>query len=99
MMTLYVSELTEEYIDRAVIAAQTWLSQEEDKHYRAEDLKPLFIFWLESSIEQLAEEAMYHLFEGGRVFTFNREAFRDRLHKLQATEVTPTPLPDVTLAA
>lgn len=94
MMTLYVSELTQEALAQAVIDAQAHLKQEEGQHYSAEVLRQALIFWLESSIEQLVEDAMFHLFQGDRLYAFNRNVFSNRLHQLQKSllpEVLPLP--------
>lgn len=81
-MTVYISDATYEALAQAAIAAQARLEHEEGEHYAAADLQRAFLQWLESCIEQLAEEAMYHAFEGHDSYAFNRSAFRDRLNKL-----------------
>jgi hypothetical protein len=87
MMTLYLSDATQEALETAVTAAQEWLQPEEGKLYRADDLKRAFMHWLESSIEELAEDAMFHAFQGAYPHTFNRRAFSDRLNQLQPTVI------------
>jgi hypothetical protein len=79
---IHISDSTIQALAAAATLAQAWLEHENGEHYPVEQLQACFVFWLESSIEQLAEEAMYHAFEGQHGYAFNREAFRDRLEKL-----------------
>lgn len=51
--------------------------------YRLEDLQRVLMHWLESSIESLVEDALFHTLEGERAFAFNRRAFERQMQYLQ----------------
>jgi hypothetical protein len=81
-MNLYISESVQESVVDAAEKAQAYLEQEKGVHYSVNDLKNVLVKWLELSIEQLAEEAMYHCLEGDRAYAFNRAGFTQALEKL-----------------
>lgn len=69
----------------AAVQLQTHLAQEEGAVYRLEDLQRVLVRWLESSIESLVEDALFHTVEGDRAFAFNRRAFERQMQSLQPT--------------
>jgi hypothetical protein len=81
-MNLYISESVQDAIADAAEQVQVHLEQEKGVHYSVNDLKNVLVKWLELSIEQLAEEAMYHCLEGDRAYAFNRCGFTQALEKL-----------------
>lgn len=83
-MNLYISESVQDAIADAAEKAQAYLENEQGVHYSLNDLKNAFVKWLEISIEQLAEDAMYHCLEGDRSFAFNRQSFTTAVEKLTA---------------
>lgn len=81
-MNLYISEFVQDAIADAAEKAQVYLEQEKGIHYPVNDLKTVLVKWLELSVEQLAEEALYHCLEGDRAYAFNRCGFTQALEKL-----------------
>lgn len=82
MSNIFISDTTQQALTRAAEAAQEWFEHEKGAHYPAETLRAALVSWLESSIEQLAEDAPYHCFQGESSFAFNRRGFKDQLDKL-----------------
>ena len=82
MQQVSVSDTVLENLQQAAVSAQAWLQREKGEYYRVNDLKQAFVHWLELCLEQLAEEAMYHAFEGDRTFAVNRQDFQAQLEKL-----------------
>ncbi|HEY9663178.1 MAG TPA: hypothetical protein V6C65_32435 [Allocoleopsis sp.] len=80
-MDIYISEAVQEAIAAAAPQAQVFLQQQEGSHYRLEDIQAALLKWLELSIEQLADEVLYHCLEGDRALAFNRVAFTQALQK------------------
>lgn len=60
MLTLPISEETLAAIQQAAAEAQAHFEHEESRHYRVDDLQRVFWKWLESLLEVLATDAMYH---------------------------------------
>lgn len=89
MTQIYISDTTQEALTIAAEEAQAWFEQQNGEHYPVVALRQVFVHWLELSIEQLAQEAMYHCVEGEPTLAFNRVAFRDRLSQL-----TPAQTPE-----
>lgn len=85
--SIYISESVQENLIAAAVELQTQYATESGIVYNASDLKAAVTKWLESSIEQLAEEAVFHLKEGRAEFAFNRPVFTRELGKLSAIEV------------
>lgn len=81
-MNLYISESVQIAIADAAEKAQVYLENEQGIHYGVNDLKNAFVKWLEISIEQLVDDAMYHCLEGDRSFAFNRQSFTLAIEKL-----------------
>lgn len=81
-MNLYISESVQSAVADAAEKAQAYLEHEQGVHYAVNDLKNAFIKWLEISIEQLTDDAMYHCLEGDRSLAFNRQSFTLALEKL-----------------
>lgn len=86
MLNPYLSDEAKAAIQQAAEQAQAHLEREECRRYRIDDLQTVFWKWLESSLEQLATDAMYHAFEGDRSFAFNRRGFEDVLERLDYAE-------------
>lgn len=58
------------------------------EQYAIEDLNGVLALWLELSVEQLCEEALFHCVKGDRSFAFNRSGFETFLKKVdQQAEV------------
>lgn len=68
---------------QAAVQLQAHLAQEEGELYRLEDLQQVLVRWLESSIECLVEDALFHTLEGDRAFAFNRHAFERQMQHLE----------------
>lgn len=81
MGTIYISDATHRALTTAAEVAQEWFEHEQGTHYSVDTLRAALVSWLESSIEQLAEDAPYHCFEGDGVFAFNRKGFKDQLNQ------------------
>lgn len=81
-MTIFISDTVRQDIKDAVQKAQMYFEQQVGVHYSESDLEKAFVHWLESSIEQLADEAIYHCVEGDHSFVFNRPVFTSALAKL-----------------
>lgn len=88
MYQIDISDTTQAALTSAAQEAQAWFERENGEHYPVSALHQVFAQWLEASLEQLAQEALYHCVEGDPMFAFNRVAFRDRLSKL-APAYTP----------
>jgi len=86
MLNLPISDETLAAIQQAAAEAQAHLEHEESRHYRVDDLQTAFWKWLESSLEALATDAMYHAFEGDRSYAFNRRAFETALERIDYAE-------------
>lgn len=83
-----INDSVQENLIAAAIELQAQYATESGVVYNASDLKAAARKWLESSIEQLAEDAVFHLKEGRADFTFNRSTFDRELAKLSAIEVS-----------
>lgn len=77
------SSTVQSALQQAAIQLQTHLAHEEGNLYRLEDLQQVLVCWLESSIECLVEDALFHTLEGDRAFAFNRRAFERQMQHLQ----------------
>lgn len=86
---IYISEAVHESLEAAAIELQSQIALNSGAVYTAADLKSALVKWLEGSIEQLAEDALFHVREGQNPFAFNRAGFDRELNKLQPVEVEP----------
>lgn len=86
MLDLYISEETNAAIQQAAEAAQAHYQTEHSHYYRLDDLKALYVKWLEQSIEQLALDASFHTLTGADLYAFNRQGFTKALEKLDYAE-------------
>lgn len=80
-MNLSISQLVEDAIATAAQEAQAHLEREEGVHYAIEDLQKALTSWLEFSVEELADEAMYHCLKGDPSHSFNRDGFKHALKR------------------
>lgn len=84
MTTLFIdTDAIQSTLKDAAIELQARYLQEEGEVYRLEDLQKALTYWLELSIETLAEEALFHVAEGDRSTAFNREGFELQMHRIQ----------------
>lgn len=83
-MNIFISDAVKQAIVDVSKQAQGYLEHEMGVHYSVNDLEKTFVSWLESSIEQLADDALYHCIEGDGSFAFNRHSFNSALEKLTA---------------
>lgn len=81
-MDIFISDSVQEAIAQAAQTAQHVLEQQEGTHYSIGDLQAVLVKWLETSIESLAEDAIYHCLEGDRAYAFNRHGFTTALQAL-----------------
>lgn len=86
MLNLYISEETGAAIQQAAEEAQAHFETEKNRHYRLDDLKRVYVTWLEQSVEQLALDAGYHSITGPDTYSFNRQGFERALEKLDYAE-------------
>lgn len=80
-----VTETAIDYIEEAVPQIQSALA-ERDWNCTQSQIEEALVFWLESSIESLAEDALYHCVEGDVSFARNRDSFFRRLEILALRE-------------
>ncbi|HEY9644532.1 MAG TPA: hypothetical protein V6C57_28810 [Coleofasciculaceae cyanobacterium] len=78
-------------LNQTAIALQARFAQETGECYCVEDLQQALTHWLELSIEELVDDALFHTVEGDRAYAFNRRAFELQMQRLQ-------PLPHPTAA-
>jgi hypothetical protein len=55
--------------------------------YDVNEIHEKLCTWLELSVEQLADDALYHCVEGDSTYAFNRHAFTDEMKKIQPIAV------------
>lgn len=85
---IYISQSTYNSIADLAMQLQSHYAIESGAAYDARDLQQAILKWLESSIESLVDDGMFHLVEGQRGFAFNRPEFDRQLSKLQPIEAT-----------
>lgn len=83
---IYISESVHEALDAAAAELQIHYVTESGTVYRADDLKAALVKWMESSIEQLAEDAIFHV-KSGQPVAFNPDKFDRALAQTQPIEV------------
>lgn len=71
---LYISQSTIEALNAAIIELQSRLVD-----YSPQDLQRALLYWFESSLELLAEDALFHVLEGRSDLTLGRNQFNDYL--------------------
>jgi hypothetical protein len=72
-MPIFVSDSVQEAI--ATAAKKLQVHYQPDQEYSIEDLQSALTVWLEMSLEQLADDALFHVAEGSAAYAFNRAAF------------------------
>ncbi|NJO81271.1 MAG: hypothetical protein HC827_24130 [Cyanobacteria bacterium RM1_2_2] len=82
-MNIYVSDTAKQTLSSVVPQVQAFLERELGLHYSVNDLEKALMHWLEASIEQLADDALYHCIEGDISFAFNRHSFTHALSRLK----------------
>ena len=80
---IYISQSTHRSIADLAMQLQAHYAIESGAAYDAQDLQQAVIKWLESSIEALVDDGMFHLIEGRRENAFNRSEFDRQLNKMQ----------------
>ncbi|HEY9699664.1 MAG TPA: hypothetical protein V6D10_20555 [Trichocoleus sp.] len=83
---IYISQSTHNSIADLAMQLQAHYAIESAAAYDARDLQQAVLKWLESSIESLVDDGMFHLVEGRRENAFNRSEFDRQLGKLQPIE-------------
>ena len=76
---VHISEAASEGLTDAAQTLQNWFIQEEGTHYSANDLRACLVEWLESSIEQLVNDAPFLAVQSDRTQGFNQQAFQKAL--------------------
>jgi DNA repair exonuclease SbcCD ATPase subunit len=81
--TPFLPDTISKKLDEAAKQLQTFYQQEEGIVYELEDLKVALTDWLENSIEQLAQDAVWHCCTGSPTYAFNRMTFAEDLKQLR----------------
>lgn len=80
MTNIFVSEQAVAALSAAALEIQQRLGAEE-QHLSQETVDQTLRLWLETSLESLAEDALWHCMEGDRAQVFNRRAFENGLRR------------------
>jgi hypothetical protein len=83
---LFISDNVTEALAATAATLQARFAQCGD-HYDVERIQGALKVWLELSIEQLADDALFHCAEGDSPRAFNRRAFLDEMNKVQPIAV------------
>jgi hypothetical protein len=77
--------LDNQSVNESLVAIATKLKTKYQKEfgttYKVGELKSVLAGWLELSVEQLLEDAIFHVDEGDCAMAFNRDAFNRLLSK------------------
>lgn len=76
-----ISDTAINLLNNAASQIQAELASQGEQ-YAIEDLNGVLSLWLELSVEQLCEDALYHCVTGDRSFAFNRSGFERFLKKV-----------------
>ena len=76
-----ISDTSINLLDEAAAQIQAQLASRGEQ-YAIEDLNEVLSLWLELSVEQLCEDALFHCVTGDRAFSFNRSGFERFLKKV-----------------
>lgn len=87
MTNIFISEQAIAALGAAALEIQQRLCAE-GRYLTPETIEKTLTLWLETSIEALAEEALWHCLEGDRTNAFNRRAFEDGLRRLDGRAST-----------
>jgi hypothetical protein len=79
LQTVTIPSSIDEALIIAAVEMQCWFECEYQIRYELSDLKHVLISWLETSIEQLMDDAFYHCCLGIAQYSFNRQGFQDAL--------------------
>ena len=85
MLTTTRPEITDtavESLHRAAEQLQAHFLSEEGHCYPLEELLGVLVCWMESSIEELADDAAFHAVEGRSDYAFNRGRFEKAMNTL-----------------
>jgi hypothetical protein len=83
-MTPFIdTEAVQTALNQTAIALQARFVQETGERYCVDDLQQALTHWLELSIEELVDDALFHTVEGDRTCAFNRRAFELQMKRLQ----------------
>lgn len=77
-----ISDTAINSLNQAASHIQSELASQGEQ-YAIEDLNEVLKLWLEISIEQLCEDALYHCITGDRSFAFNQSGFETFLKKVK----------------
>jgi hypothetical protein len=84
-----ISDTALNSLNDAAVAIQRELASRGEQ-YAIADLNEVLSLWLELSVEQLCEDALFHCITGDRSFSFNRLGFEAFLKKVEPqTEAAP----------
>ena len=83
---IYISQSTHSSIADLAMQLQLHYVINSGATYDVHDLQQAILQWLESSIESLVDDGMFHLVEGQKGFAFNRSEYERQLNKLQPLE-------------
>jgi hypothetical protein len=81
------SEQTSEKLWQAAQALAARYAHEDGTYYQVADLQRSLVNWLEQSIEQLVDDAVFHTAEGTDTYAFNQKGFKSLLKKVQPREL------------
>ncbi|MFM7448532.1 MAG: hypothetical protein ACKO24_08040 [Leptolyngbyaceae cyanobacterium] len=81
MQLYYDAEYLTELVQASASQIQRSLS-EQGNDYTPEQVQQALVGWIESSIESLAEDAVFHCSPGQRPNRFNPDAFKTALSKV-----------------
>ncbi|MFM7426839.1 MAG: hypothetical protein ACKO7W_17885 [Elainella sp.] len=81
-MEIYISDTVKQALSDTAKQVQVHFETQQGVHYSESDLEKALAHWLETAIEQLADDALYHCVAGDVSFAFNRRAFQTALVKL-----------------
>jgi hypothetical protein len=93
------TEAVQTALNQTAIALQVRFAQETGDRYGVEDLQQALTHWLELSIEELVDDALFHTVEGDRAYAFNRRAFELQIKRLQPLPHLAAKTPEPAIAA
>jgi len=83
-----ITDTAIECLQDAAVQLQAHYINEEGQCYPVEWLVDALVAWIEGSIEEMANDAVFHCIEGRDDYAFNRHAFRKAMQKLSEKYAT-----------
>lgn len=72
---------------------QKLISENSDRQFSVEQVEAALVTWLESVVESLVEDCIFHTVNGSPSFALGRSAFEDCLKEIYAQSRRKSPAP------